>query len=106
MLVIPRRRSSFLVQRGAENKLSTLEQAHRLPVSEWKASHVLAWLEVDMNMAAYGQACYDNIKSGKVSHLNCTVIVLQWRELLRCGEGKRMRSMDRFAGRCSGFSTV
>lgn len=80
MLVIPRRRSSFLVQRGAENKLSALEQAHRLPVSEWKASHVLAWLEVDMNMVAYGQACYDNIKSGKVSHLNCTVsvIVLQW----------------------------
>jgi len=64
--VVPRRRSSLLAHRGAENKQATLEQAHRLPVSEWKAGHVLAWLDVDMNMAAYGQACHDNVKSGKV----------------------------------------
>ena len=68
VLAMPRR-ASFLVQRGAENRLAILEQAHRLPVSDWKASHVLAWLEIDMNMAAYGQACFDNVKSGKVMSL-------------------------------------
>ena len=72
VLVMPRRRASLLVHRETENKLATIQEAHRLPVSEWKASHVLAWLEVDMNMAAYGQACFDNIKSGKVGcHLYC-----------------------------------
>jgi len=65
--VMPRRPASCLVQRAADNKLAIVQQARRLPVSEWKASHVLAWLEIDMNMAAYGQACFDNIKSGKVS---------------------------------------
>jgi len=66
----PRRTSSFLVQRGPagdNSPLVALQQAHSLAVSEWKASHVLAWLEYDMNMAAYGQACFDNVKSGKVS---------------------------------------
>ena len=73
VIATPRRRTtSFLVHRGsAENKLATLEQAHQLPVREWKASHVLAWLDVDMNMADYGQACFDNIKSGKVCHRPC-----------------------------------
>ena len=79
LLVIPRRTSSFLVHRGAENKLAVLEQAHRLPVSSWKACHVLAWLEMDMKMTAYGQACYDNIKSGKVCQ---RLPVLQVNDLL------------------------
>ena len=63
-LVASRRRRSTLL---ADNKLMVLQQAHRIPVTEWKARHVLAWLEIDMKMAAYGQACFDNIKSGKVS---------------------------------------
>jgi len=54
-----------------DRRLSRCEPAHQahaqLPVSEWKASHVLAWLELDMHMTAYRQACFDNIKSGKVT---------------------------------------
>jgi len=66
--VLRRRPASVLVQpQRSDNKLSVLQQAHRLAVSEWKACHVLAWLEVDMNMTSYAQACFDNIKSGKVA---------------------------------------
>ena len=68
VLVSPRRTCSFRHTHGAvDHRLASVEQAHRLPVSEWKASHVLAWLDVDMHMAAYRQACFDNIKSGKVA---------------------------------------
>ena len=58
-----------VVSAGVDSKLTCLQHARQLPVTEWKASHVMAWLEIDMHMAAYRQQCFDNIKSGKVSYL-------------------------------------
>lgn len=59
-------RISFLSHENYEDKLRTIAEAKELPVGQWKANHVLSWLELDMNMTAYGSACADNIKSGKV----------------------------------------
>ena len=60
-----------------DSRQASVHQAHRLPVNDWKASHVLAWLEVDMHMANYRQACLDNIKSGKVPLPSTTLAALQ-----------------------------
>ena len=59
-------RLSLLTQDNYQEKLALVSQAQAQAVSSWRASHVLAWLEVDMNMPAYGRACGQNIKSGKV----------------------------------------
>jgi len=73
VLVMRRRASTGFVSAAqqrrvqVDNKQTVIHEAHRLAVSDWRASHVLAWLQVDMNMPAYGQACFDNIKSGKVA---------------------------------------
>ena len=44
-----------------------MSQARDQPMRDWKASHVLAWLEIDINMPLYGKTCSENIKSGKVT---------------------------------------
>lgn len=59
-------RLSLLTQDNYQEKLGVLSQAKGQPVAGWKAGHVLAWLEVEANMPAYGAACAENIKSGKV----------------------------------------
>ena len=59
-------RVSMLTQDNYQEKLSILDASKSLAVTRWKASHVLAWLEIDMNMPMYGRLCADNIKSGKV----------------------------------------
>lgn len=59
-------RMSMLTQDNYQEKLSILDEAKGLSLSQWKAGHVLAWLEIDMNMAMYGKTCLENIKSGKV----------------------------------------
>ena len=57
---------SLLGQENYAEKLGLLQQAHTTPISQWKASQVLAWLEIEMNMPMYAKACAENIKSGKV----------------------------------------
>lgn len=58
---------SFLSQENYEEKLKTVGEAKELTVKQWRANHVLSWLELEMNMTNYGSACADNIKSGKVA---------------------------------------
>ena len=55
-----------LSQDNYQEKLSTLVKAKEIPMSRWKAGHVLAWLEIEVNMPMYGKYCAENIKSGKV----------------------------------------
>ena len=57
---------SLLGQENYADKLALLRQAHATPISQWRASQVLAWLEIEMNMPMYAKACAENIKSGKV----------------------------------------
>ncbi|XP_037075945.1 kazrin-like isoform X2 [Pollicipes pollicipes] len=47
-------------------KLRLLEEAQQLPMERWKASMVLAWLQVTLGMPQYGPACAENVRSGKV----------------------------------------
>ncbi|KAL3861124.1 hypothetical protein ACJMK2_007193 [Sinanodonta woodiana] len=49
-----------------QEKLKLVEQSNTSHVTTWKANHVLAWLEIVLNMPMYGKKCAANIKSGKV----------------------------------------
>ncbi|CAH1240174.1 KAZN [Branchiostoma lanceolatum] len=55
-----------LHQEEAADRLQVLEETRRLPMTQWKADHVLAWLEYTMCMPMYSKHCTENIKSGKV----------------------------------------
>lgn len=55
--------SSYL---SDEEKIQMLTEARKIVPVCWKASHVRAWLELDVQMPCYGPACADNIKSGRV----------------------------------------
>ena len=57
---------SILNQENYAEKLGLLTQAQSIPMEHWRASQVLAWLEIEMNMPMYARACTENIKSGKV----------------------------------------
>ena len=57
---------SALTSDNYQEKLSILDEAKHSNMSGWKAGHVLAWMEIEMNMPLYGKACLENIKSGKV----------------------------------------
>ena len=59
-------RISMLTQDNYQEKLQILEATKTLPVTKWKASHVLTWLEIEMSMPMYGAKCAENVKSGKV----------------------------------------
>ena len=60
-------RLSILTPENYQEKLSLLDRAHQMRADHWKASYVLAWLEIELNMPVYGRSCAENIKSGKVN---------------------------------------
>lgn len=51
------------------DRLQQVELVRTTPMSHWKAGTVQAWLEVVMAMPMYVKACAENVKSGKVGHL-------------------------------------
>ncbi|KAF0302318.1 Kazrin-A [Amphibalanus amphitrite] len=57
--------SSPLTDESYAEKLRLLEEAQQLPMERWKASMVLAWLQVTLGMPQYGPACAENVRSGK-----------------------------------------
>ncbi|XP_048417164.1 kazrin-like isoform X2 [Stegostoma tigrinum] len=48
------------------DKLQQVEIARTMPMSQWKAGTVQAWLEVVMAMPMYIKSCMENVKSGRV----------------------------------------
>ena len=44
-----------------------LNDVLQIHISQWKANHILTWLEQDLNMGYYSQQCKENVKSGKVA---------------------------------------
>lgn len=48
------------------DKLKLLREASAVPIERWRASQVLAWLEVALGMPQYAARCSENVKSGKV----------------------------------------
>ncbi|XP_062396755.1 kazrin-A [Sardina pilchardus] len=62
-------RLSLSLSDGEEHQLDRLQQvalARAMPMSQWRAGTVQAWLEVVMAMPMYQRACSENVKSGKV----------------------------------------
>lgn len=57
---------SPLTEETYAEKLRLLREASSLPMDRWRASQVLAWLEVALGMPQYSQRCAENVKSGKV----------------------------------------
>ncbi|XP_053963017.1 kazrin isoform X2 [Anastrepha ludens] len=57
---------SPLSEEGYAEKLRLLRDASQLPMERWRASQVLAWLEVALGMPQYSTRCAENVKSGKV----------------------------------------
>uniref|UniRef100_A0A1I8MU83 SAM domain-containing protein n=1 Tax=Musca domestica TaxID=7370 RepID=A0A1I8MU83_MUSDO len=57
---------SPLSEEGYAEKLRLLREASQLPMERWRASQVLAWLEVALGMPQYSSRCAENVKSGKV----------------------------------------
>ncbi|XP_074654729.1 kazrin-like isoform X2 [Tubulanus polymorphus] len=57
---------SLICDDNVQEKTALAIQATELPITQWKAPHVLSWLEITLNMPRYGPMCASNIKSGKV----------------------------------------
>ena len=57
---------SPLTEEGYAEKLRLLREASAIPIERWRASQVLAWLEVALGMPQYSTRCSENVKSGKV----------------------------------------
>lgn len=57
---------SPLTEEGYQEKLRLLREASTIPMEKWRASQVLAWLEVALGMPQYSCRCSENVKSGKV----------------------------------------
>ncbi|XP_065092223.1 kazrin isoform X2 [Ochlerotatus camptorhynchus] len=57
---------SPLTEEGYAEKLRLLREASSMPMERWRASQVLAWLEVALGMPQYSTRCAENVKSGKV----------------------------------------
>ncbi|XP_023162528.2 kazrin isoform X2 [Drosophila hydei] len=55
-----------LSEEGYAEKLRLLREASQLPIERWRATQVLAWLEVALGMPQYSSRCAENVKSGKV----------------------------------------
>lgn len=51
---------------GYAEKLRLLREASAMPIERWRASQVLAWIEVALGMPQYSSRCAENVKSGKV----------------------------------------
>ncbi|XP_023015542.2 liprin protein kazrin isoform X1 [Leptinotarsa decemlineata] len=78
---------SPLTEEGYAEKLRLLREANSIPMERWRASTVLAWLEIALGMAQYGSRCAENIKSGKIGPLHGQVL-LELSDLeLECGLG-------------------
>ncbi|XP_071840907.1 kazrin-like isoform X3 [Apostichopus japonicus] len=54
----------FALQESDKDKLA--EECKTLPMMQWKASMVVAWLEKVMCLPEYSRSCAENIKSGQV----------------------------------------
>lgn len=57
---------SPLTEEGYAEKLRLLREASSISMDRWRASQVLAWLEVALGMPQYSTRCAENVKSGKV----------------------------------------
>ncbi|XP_037944720.1 kazrin isoform X2 [Teleopsis dalmanni] len=57
---------SALTEEGYAEKLRLLREASQMPMERWRATQVLAWLEVALGMPQYSTRCAENVKSGKV----------------------------------------
>lgn len=57
---------SPLTEEGYAEKLRLLREASSVSMERWRASQVLAWLEVALGMPQYSTRCAENVKSGKV----------------------------------------
>ncbi|XP_032904314.1 kazrin isoform X3 [Amblyraja radiata] len=59
---------SLSLSEGDEHldRLQQVELARNMPMSQWKAGTVQAWLEVVMAMPMYIRSCTENVKSGRV----------------------------------------
>lgn len=55
-----------LTEESYAEKLRLLREASAVPIDRWRASQVLAWLEVALGMPQYSARCAENVKSGKV----------------------------------------
>ncbi|XP_033234662.1 kazrin-A isoform X3 [Drosophila pseudoobscura] len=55
-----------LSEEGYADKIRLLREASQLPMERWRATQVLAWLEVALGMPQYSGRCAENVKSGKV----------------------------------------
>lgn len=53
-------------EEGYAEKLKLLRDASNIPMDKWRASQVVAWLEVVLGMPQYSARCNQNVKSGKV----------------------------------------
>lgn len=53
-------------EEGYAEKLKLLRDASNIPMDKWRASQVVAWLEVVLGMPHYSMRCQQNVKSGKV----------------------------------------
>ncbi|CAH1105563.1 unnamed protein product [Psylliodes chrysocephalus] len=83
----PYRSWSPLTEEGYAEKLRLLREANSIPMERWRASTVLAWLEIALGMSQYGTRCAENIKSGKIGPLHGQVL-LELSDLeLECGLG-------------------
>ncbi|XP_072379366.1 kazrin isoform X2 [Diabrotica undecimpunctata] len=83
----PYRSWSPLTEEGYAEKLRLLREANSIPMERWRASTVLAWLEIALGMSQYGARCAENIKSGKIGPLHGQVL-LELSDLeLECGLG-------------------
>ncbi|XP_076451782.1 kazrin-like isoform X2 [Babylonia areolata] len=49
-----------------QEKLGVVEALAGVPMAQWRAGQVLAWLEISLGMPMYGRNCAHNIKSGKI----------------------------------------
>lgn len=57
---------TMLTEESYTEKLRLLREASAVPMDRWRASQVLAWLEVALGMPQYSARCAENVKSGKV----------------------------------------
>lgn len=57
---------SPLTEEGYAEKLRLLREASSISMERWRATQVLAWLEVALGMPQYSSRCSENVKSGKV----------------------------------------
>lgn len=58
-------RAAMMEESYAE-KLRLLREASAIPIDRWRASQVMAWMEVALGMPQYSARCAANVKSGKV----------------------------------------